>query len=47
MEGQHTLRIILEQNGMINLFSVAFAILLYIRTHRGFIEILLIMSYSK
>lgn len=44
MEGQHTLRIILEQNGMINLFSVAFAILLYIRTHRGFIEILLIFT---
>jgi hypothetical protein len=41
---QYSLRVLLEQNGMINLFSVAFAMLLYLRTHRGFIEILLLVT---
>jgi len=42
------LRIIIEQNGMINLFSMAFSTLLYIRTRRGYIErLLLVTSYSS
>ena len=42
------LRVIIEQNGMVNLFSIAFATLLYFRTKRGYIErLLLITSYSS
>lgn len=42
------LRIILEQNGMINLFSMVFSTLLYLRTRRGYIErLLIITSYSS
>jgi hypothetical protein len=42
------LRIIVEQNGMINLFSMAFSTLLYLRTRRGYIErLLIITSYSS
>lgn len=41
------LRIIIEQNGMINLFSMMFSTLLFFRTRRGYIEkLLLITSYS-
>ena len=48
MTSQYTLRTILEQNGLINLFSIAFSTLLYTRTHKGFIEsLLLITSYSS
>lgn len=42
------LRIIIEQNGMINLFSMAFSTLLYARTRRGYLErLLVITSYSS
>jgi hypothetical protein len=48
MSSQYILRTILEQNGLINLFSIAFSTLLYVRTRRGFIEkLLLITSYSS
>jgi hypothetical protein len=43
-----TLKIILEQNGLINIFSVAFSTLLCIKTKRGYLEnLLLITSYSS
>jgi hypothetical protein len=44
MTAQYTLRIILEQNGMINIFSIVFILLLYMRTRRGFIDVLLIFT---
>lgn len=48
MSSQYILRTILEQNGLINLFSIAFSTLLYVRTRRGFIEkLLLLTSYSS
>lgn len=44
MGASRTLRILLEQNGMMNLISAAFATLLYLRTHRGFIEVLFLCT---
>src|ERR1700759_2692981 len=42
------IRIVLQQNGLINLFSVAFSTLLCTRTKRGYMEILLLItSYSS
>ena len=42
------LKLVLEQNGLINLFSVAFSTLLCTRTKRHYLEtLLLITSYSS
>ncbi|CAO3613278.1 unnamed protein product [Cunninghamella echinulata] len=40
----YALRIILEQNGLINVFSLVFSTLLLYHTHRGYIEILLFIT---
>ncbi|KAI8824774.1 uncharacterized protein EV422DRAFT_516150 [Fimicolochytrium jonesii] len=40
----HQLRLVLEQNGLINLFAVSFAFLLFIRNRRGFHERLLLAT---
>lgn len=40
----YALRVILEQNGLINVFSLVFSTLLLYHTHRGYIEILLFIT---
>ncbi|CAO3636245.1 unnamed protein product [Cunninghamella blakesleeana] len=40
----YALRVVLEQNGLINIFSLVFSLLLLYHTHRGYIEILLFIT---
>jgi hypothetical protein len=44
----YTLKVILDEHGMINIFTVAFSTLLFLRVSKGYIEkLMLITSYSS
>lgn len=48
MNNVHVLKAILDEHGFINLFSVIFSTLLYIRINKGyFIKLLMLTSYSS
>jgi hypothetical protein len=48
MDNVHILKVILDEHGFVNLFSVAFSTLLYIRINKGyFVKLLMLASYSS
>lgn len=48
MNNVHVLKTMLDEHGFVNLFSVAFSTLLYIRINKGyFIKLLMLTSYSS